>query len=187
MSKIGKLPIVIPEGVTLKINGQEVTAVGPKGQASLLLEKCLKVEINQSAAVITPIQTEPGFSGSLWGLRRSQLANLITGVQSGFEKILQLMGIGYRAKKEGETLVLNLGFSHPIKIEPQSGIKFSLEGETTVKVTGINRQQVGEVAAGIRSLKIPEPYKGKGIRYLDEVVRKKAGKAGKAGVAFGGK
>ena len=186
MSRIGKKPINIPEGVTVEINGQQTTVTGPKGKLSFQLGSDLVVEIKDKQVFLSNKKPQDRFVRALHGLTRSLLANMIEGVEKGFSKVLKIVGTGYRARLEGEKLVLSLGFSHPIEVKPPAGIKFEVEGNETIKVLGIDKNLVGQTAAKIRSFYPPEPYKGKGIRYQDESPRRKPGKAGKAGAMAGG-
>jgi large subunit ribosomal protein L6 len=178
MSRIGKLPISIPEGVTVEIKDNLVTVKGPKGELSEQIHKNIKVEIKDNEIICTP-KKDDKFSKSLHGLSRNLIANMVEGVTKGFEKRLEIIGVGYKAQAQGSKLILNLGFSHPIEYKAPDGITFDLDKDkkNIVIVSGINKQIVGEVAAKIRSYRKPEPYKGKGIRYIDEHVMRKAGKA----------
>lgn len=178
MSRIGKLPIEIPQGVEVAIDGQLVTAKGPLGTESVTVrdEIAIKKEDNQ---VILVRKNEERKTRALHGLSRTLVANTINGVKTGFEKKLELQGVGYRAAMQGKTLNLQLGYSHPINIEPPAGITIEVEANTKITIKGSNKQTVGDVAALIRSKRPPEVYKGKGVRYEGEYVRKKAGKAGK--------
>ncbi|HIU86810.1 TPA: 50S ribosomal protein L6 [Candidatus Spyradomonas excrementavium] len=178
MSRIGKAPIQIPDGVEVKIEGQVVTAKGPLGTETVEVrpEVALKLEGKE---LIVSIHNDDRKSRSLWGLSRTLLNNAIQGVKTGFEKKLEIQGVGYRANMEGTVLNLALGYSHPVKIEPPAGIKIAVEANTKITVSGANKQLVGDVAAAIRSKRPPEVYKGKGVRYEGEYVRRKAGKTGK--------
>jgi large subunit ribosomal protein L6 len=186
MSRIGKKPINIPEDVNVEINGQEVTTIGPKGRLSFQLSGDLSIEIKDKQIFLSNKKPENRSVRALYGLTRTLLANMIEGVEKGFSKVLKIVGTGYRARLEGEKLVLSLGFSHPVEVKPPAGIKFEVDGNDTIKVLGIDKILVGQTAAKIRSLYPPEPYKGKGIRYQDENPRRKPGKAGKAGAMAGG-
>lgn len=177
MSKIGKLPIQIKDGTTVTIEGRTVSVSGVKGQMSYTLPKGIRAELQDGRLVVNPEKTDSDLS-AMWGLARAQLANMVKGVDSGFEKKLELQGVGYRAQLQGNDLVLNLGYSHPVKFTPREGIKISV-ADNVISVSGVDKMLVGEVAAKIRSAKEPEPYKGKGIRYVGEQVRRKAGKAAK--------
>jgi large subunit ribosomal protein L6 len=180
MSRIGKQPVKIPEGVTLDLQGSVLVVKGPKGELKQKIRPELKVKINQGEVEINRKRNDK-FSRSLHGLVRSLVANMVEGVVQGYSKTLKLVGTGYRVSKEGEKLVLSLGFSHPVEIEPVEGIEFEVEDKETIKISGIDKGLVGQVAARIRQIRPPEPYKGKGIRYQDEKVRRKPGKAGKTG------
>lgn len=174
MSRIGKKPILIPENVEVKIEGQKVIVKGPKGELSKEIRPEIKVEIKEGKILVSP-QRETKQTKAFWGLTRTLLANAIEGVTVGFEKKLQIEGLGFRANLEEDNLVLKVGFTNPIKLKTPEGIRFSIE-KNIIIVSGIDKELVGQVAAKIRKVKPPEPYKGKGIRYLGEVVRKKVGK-----------
>lgn len=178
MSRIGKLPIEIPQGVEITIDGQTITAKGPLGTESITVreEIAIKKEDNQIVLVRT---NEERKTRALHGLSRTLVANAINGVKTGFEKKLELQGVGYRAAMQGTTLNLQLGYSHPINVEPPKGITIAVEANTKITIKGSNKQTVGDVAAEIRAKRPPEVYKGKGVRYEGEYVRKKAGKTGK--------
>lgn len=178
MSRIGKLPIPVPAGVDVKIDGQDVTVKGPKGELSLTVSSPISVTLDGGEVLVTRPNDERE-SRSLHGLTRTLIANNIHGVTEGFSKALEVVGTGYRVATKGESIEFALGYSHPITVDPPAGISFSVEGSNKVIVSGISKQAVGEVAANIRKLRKPEPYKGKGVRYEGEVVRRKAGKAGK--------
>lgn len=178
MSRIGKLPIPVPAGVTVNIAGSRVTVKGPKGE----LTRSLPAEMNIAQDGANLVVTRPSDASkhkAYHGLTRTLLANMVTGVSKGFEKTLDIVGVGYRAEKTGENLTLRLGFSHQVEVKPKPGIAFAVEGNNKIKVIGINKEDVGEIAAEIRSLKPPDHYKGKGIRYNGERVRTKPGKTGK--------
>lgn len=178
MSRIGKLPIELPQGVEVTIDGQTITAKGPLGTESVTVrdEVAITKEDNN---IILVRRDEERKTRALHGLSRTLVANAINGVKTGFEKKLELQGVGYRAAMQGTTLNLALGYSHPINIEPPKGISIEVEANTKITVKGTNKQTVGDVAAEIRSKRPPEVYKGKGVRYEGEYVRRKAGKAGK--------
>jgi large subunit ribosomal protein L6 len=178
MSRIGKLPIPVPAGVEVKIDGNNVEVKGPKGSLSLVVAEPIKVALEDGNVVVTRPDDERN-SRSLHGLTRTLIANQIHGVTQGFSKGLEIVGTGYRVTAKGSDLEFALGYSHPILVQPPKGITFTVEGNTKVVVSGIDKQAVGEVAANIRKLRKPEPYKGKGVRYAGEVIRRKAGKAGK--------
>ena len=178
MSRIGRLPIDIPAGVEVKIEeGNKVTVKGPKGT----LEKCLPVEMTIKVEDNQVVVTRPNDlkkMKSLHGLTRSLIANMITGVSEGYEKKLEINGVGYRAQKKGKEITINLGFSHPVVMTDPEGIETVMEGQNVIIVKGIDKEKVGQYAAEIRELRKPEPYKGKGIKYADEVIRRKVGKTG---------
>jgi large subunit ribosomal protein L6 len=178
MSRIGRMPVPIPSGVDVTINGREVTVTGPKGKLSL--EVAEPIEVSQRDGVITV--TRPNDEGNvraLHGLSRSLVANMVTGVTEGYRKTLEIVGVGYRVQAKGSNLEFSLGFSHPVTVSPPEGITLRVETPTRLVVEGIDKQQVGEVAANIRKLRKPDPYKGKGLRYSGEHIRRKVGKAGK--------
>lgn len=180
MSRVGKQPIPVPEGVTLTQSEGMVTVRGPKGQLSQLLPRSIRLTLSDGVAEVIR-EDEESETRALHGLTRSLLANMVTGVTSGFTKTLEITGVGYRAQKVGNNLSLSVGYSHPVEIHPPEGIEFTVETPTRLVVSGIDKQSVGEIAARVRRTRKPEPYKGKGIRYSDEVIRRKAGKAGRAG------
>ena len=178
MSRIGRMPVPVPSGVDVTINGREVTVTGPKGKLSL--EVAEPIEVSQRDGVITV--TRPNDEGNvraLHGLSRSLVANMVTGVTDGYRKTLEIVGVGYRVQAKGPSLEFSLGFSHPVTVAPPDGITLRVETPTRLVVEGIDKQQVGEVAANIRKLRKPDPYKGKGLRYSGEHIRRKVGKAGK--------
>lgn len=179
MSKIGRLPIIVDTNTSVTVNGQTISASGVKGQAELTLMPGVHVELAENVLTVSQVNPDDISGKAIFGLSRALLANLIKGVTTGFEKKLEIVGTGYRAQMQGETLVLSLGFSHPVKFTPRSGVKFSVE-ENIITVSGIHKDDVGEEAANVRGSKPPEPYKGKGIRYVNERVQRKAGKAAKA-------
>jgi large subunit ribosomal protein L6 len=178
MSRIGRLPIDIPAGVEIKIDGQDVAVKGPKGELSLTVANPIAVAIEDGQLLVTRPDDERQ-SRSLHGLTRTLIANQIVGVTDGYTKGLEVVGTGYRVAAKGDSLEFALGYSHSITVDPPAGISFAVEGNNKVTVIGIDKQAVGEVAANIRKLRKPEPYKGKGVRYAGEVVRRKAGKSGK--------
>lgn len=178
MSRIGKLPIEIPQGVEISIDGQTITAKGPLGTESVTVREEITIKKEDNTVVLVR-NNEERKTRALHGLSRTLVANAINGVKTGFEKKLELQGVGYRASMQGTTLNLLLGYSHPINIEPPAGITIAVEQNVNISVKGSNKQTVGDVAAAIRSKRPPEVYKGKGVRYVGEYVRKKAGKAGK--------
>ena len=178
MSRIGRLPIDVPGTVTVTIDGQAVTVKGPKGELSLTVKSPIKAKLEEGQVIVTRPDDERE-SRSLHGLTRTLIANQIQGVTEGYAKSLEVVGTGYRVQSTGSGITFALGYSHPITVEPPSGISFEVEGNNKLTVRGIDKQAVGEVAANIRKLRKPEPYKGKGVRYAGEVVRRKAGKSGK--------
>ncbi|MFU0805056.1 MAG: 50S ribosomal protein L6 [Pseudoclavibacter caeni] len=178
MSRIGKLPIQIPAGVEVLVDGQHVTVKGPKGQLELTVAAPITAAVDGDQVVVSRPDDERT-SRSLHGLTRTLIANDIEGVTKGYSKALQIVGTGYRAVAKGSAVEFSLGYSHTITVEPPEGITFVVEGQNKVIVQGIDKQAVGEVAAKLRKLRLPEPYKGKGVRYEGEQVRRKAGKAGK--------
>ena len=180
MSRIGKLPVTVPSGVDVTIDGQTVTVKGPKGQLSHVVAEPIAVDRDEDGAIAVTRPDDQRKSKELHGLSRTLIANLVTGVTDGYEKKLEIVGVGYRVISKGPTeLEFALGFSHPVKIKAPEGITFNVEAPTRFAVLGIDKQQVGEVAANIRKIRKPEPYKGKGVRYAGERVRRKVGKAGK--------
>jgi large subunit ribosomal protein L6 len=177
MSRIGKRPVTLPGNVKVNINGQTVTIEGPKGTLSQTLRPEVKVVIEDGTILVTRTGDDKD-ERSLHGLSRTLVANMVEGVTNGFTKSLELVGVGYRATLQGRKLVLTVGYSHPVEIDPPQGIEIAVEGANKVHVKGSDKQLVGDVAADIRSVRPPEPYKGKGIKYAGEVVRRKAGKSG---------
>jgi len=178
MSKIGKLPIEIKSGTTVQIDGKIVSVTGVKGQMSYTLPEGITVKQEDNHLLVARVKDSRELN-AFWGLARAQLANLIKGVDTGFEKKLELQGVGYRAQMQGNDIVLSLGFSHPVKFTPKDGIKIAV-ADNIITISGSDKMLVGELASEIRASRKPEPYKGKGIRYVGEVVRRKAGKAAKA-------
>lgn len=182
MSKIGKAPVIIPEGVTVSIEGNKITISGVKGNLSRSFPREVSFEV-KDGKVLVSCKKETKVAKSLFGTTRALINNMVLGVSRGWVKELELVGTGYRAEVNGKELVLTIGFSHPVKIESPEGINFKVE-KTIITVEGPDRELVGQIAANIRSVRPPEPYQGKGIKYRDEVVRRKAGKAAKtAGAA----
>lgn len=181
MSRVGKEPIEIPGNVTVELKGGCVVIEGPLGKLEQEVRREIRVEI-KNGKIFVFRKKEDKLAKSLHGLTRTLISNMIEGAIKGFSKTLELHGTGYRAKLEAKKLVLQVGFSHPVVVEPPEGIEFKLKGEKEIIVSGIDKQLVGNTAAAIRSIKKPEPYKGKGIRYKEEVVRRKPGKAAKVGV-----
>lgn len=174
MSRIGKKPILIPEDVQVKIEGQKITIKGPKGELSKEFRPEVEVSVEDKKILINP-QYETKLAKAIWGTTRAILANMIKGVKEGFEKKLEIEGLGFKAQLSGEKLILSLGFSHPIEVKKPNGINFSVE-KNIITVSGIDKELVGQTAAFIRKLKLPEPYKGKGIKYLGEKIKRKMGK-----------
>ena len=179
MSRIGKLPITVPSGVDVAVDGQAVTVKGPKGSLSLTVAEPLTVERGDNGALAVQRPNDERLSKSLHGLTRTLIANMVTGVTDGYVKQLEIVGVGYRVQAKGKDLEFSVGYSHTVVVTPPEGISFAVDGPTKFSVSGIDKQQVGQVAANIRKIRKPEPYKGKGIRYAGEQVRRKVGKAGK--------
>ena len=177
MSRIGKLPIPVPSAVKVDISGADVVVTGPKGNLRRTVNSDMRLVLEDGRLIVTRPSDEPRHR-AMHGLTRALVANMVQGVDQGFRRTLELVGVGYRAQKQGSKLVLALGFSHPVEVEPPAGITFEVEGPR-VHIDGIDKEQVGQVAADIRKLRPPEPYLGKGIRYQGERVRRKAGKSGK--------
>ena len=178
MSRIGKKPVEIPSGVEVKLDGQTITVKGPKGTETVTVRDEIKMSVQDNHIILEPLNDERK-TGALHGLSRTLVANAIEGVSKGFEKKLEIQGVGYRANMEGTKLNLVLGFSHPVLIDPPEGITITVDANTKISVKGSNKQTVGDVAALIRSKRPPEVYKGKGVKYEGEYIRRKAGKAGK--------
>jgi len=179
MSRIGKLPVTVPAGVDVTIDGQTVTVKGPKGTLSHTVVEPIKVERDEDGAIVVKRPDDERRNKAYHGLTRSLVNNLVVGVTQGFEKKLDIVGVGYRVALKGSNLEFALGFSHPVVVEPPEGITFAVESPTRFSVSGIDKQLVGETAANIRKIRKPEPYKGKGVRYAGENVRRKVGKTGK--------
>jgi len=178
MSRIGRMPVAIPSGVDVTIDGRQVTVKGPKG--TLSLEIVQPIEVKQADGTITVTRpSDEGEIRALHGLSRSLIANMVTGVTDGYRKTLEIVGVGYRVQAKGKDLEFSLGYSHPVPVSPPDGITFRVETPTRLVVEGIDKQQVGEAAANLRKLRKPDPYKGKGVRYQGEQIRRKVGKAGK--------
>jgi len=181
MSRVGQAPVPIPAGVEIKIEGRQVTVTGPKGELSRTLPEALSVAVEGGELTVSR-QDEERESRALHGLFRSLIANMVVGVTEGYRRGLEIVGVGYRATAQGDrALELAVGYSHPVRVEAPEGITFEVPSNTRIDVVGIDKEKVGQVAADIRKIRKPEPYKGKGIRYQDEVVRRKAGKAASAG------
>ncbi|EHR37105.1 50S ribosomal protein L6 [Facklamia languida] len=178
MSRIGKAPVTIPAGVTIEMDGQTVTVKGPKGELTRSISPNIELSIEENEITFTrPDDSKE--NRSLHGTTRSIINNMVVGVSEGYKKELQLIGVGYRAQKQGKKLVLNVGLSHPVEFEESEGVSFEVPSNTSIIVQGYNKEKVGELAANIREVRPPEPYKGKGIRYVDEYVIRKEGKTGK--------
>ncbi len=180
MSRIGRLPIAVPAGVDIDIDGRNVTVKGPKGSLSRSLHPEIGVARDGDSIVVTR-PSEAKTHKQLHGLTRTLVNNMVVGVTTGYRKGLEITGVGYRAALVGRKLQLNLGYSHPVEIDPPAGISFEVENPTRLAVVGIDKELVGEIAARVRATRKPEPYKGKGVRYAGEQIRRKAGKAGKIG------
>ncbi len=177
MSRVGKLPVTIPSGVKCELKGSHLKVTGPKGSLERTLNSEMNVTVDDSAVTITRPTDQPEHR-AMHGLTRALVQNMVTGVTSGYARVLVINGVGYRAAMQGKSLSLSVGYSHPVAIEPPDGITFTVEGTQTIKVEGIDKQLVGQVAANVRAWRKPEPYKGKGIRYENEQIRRKVGKAG---------
>ena len=180
MSRIGRSPITVPAGVTVTLDGRSITVTGPKGELHRDLHPDMIVR-QEDGTLVVERPSEAKTHKQLHGLTRTLVANMVEGVTNGYRKGLEITGVGYRAQKVGDKLQLSLGYSHPIEIEPPTGISFDLENPTRLAVVGIDKELVGQVAAQVRATRKPEPYKGKGVRYAGEYIRRKAGKAGKIG------
>ncbi len=180
MSRIGRQPILVPAGVEVSFDGPVITVQGPKGTLTRSLPPAMTIETVDGTLVVTR-PSEAKVHKQLHGLTRTLVANMVVGVTTGYRKSLEISGVGYRAQKVGDKLQLNLGYSHPVEIAPPEGISFELETPVKLAVVGIDKELVGQVAAKVRATRKPEPYKGKGVRYAGEVIRRKAGKAGKIG------
>ncbi|GIP55770.1 MULTISPECIES: 50S ribosomal protein L6 [Paenibacillus] len=178
MSRIGRKPITVPSGVDVTLDHSVITVKGPKGTLTRELHKDMKVTV-QDNEIVVERPSDNKLHRSLHGTTRSVVSNMVSGVTEGFTKTLELVGVGYRASKSGEKLVLNVGYSHPVEITPEPGIAFEVPSNTKIIVSGINKERVGEYAANIRAVREPEPYKGKGIKYEGERIIRKEGKAGK--------
>ncbi|MBT3241084.1 MAG: 50S ribosomal protein L6 [Chloroflexi bacterium] len=180
MSRIGRMPVVIPDGVSIEIKGTHVKVKGTKGELSHTFPAVVEIKKEEEGVVVTP-KSDEKFSRAMYGTTRAVIQNMVTGVTDGFEKFLEIHGVGYRAEMKGKNIVLNVGYSHPIEMEPPEGTTFEvLERNNLIRVAGIDKQVVGQISAVIRKTRPPEPYKGKGIRYRDEFVKRKAGKSGAA-------
>ena len=179
MSRIGRLPIPVPSGVDVAIDGQTVSVKGPKGSLSHTVAAPIAVERTEDGVLQVTRPDDERASRALHGLSRTLIANMITGVTEGYSKTLEIVGVGYRVQARGTDLEFALGYSHPVPVKAPDGITFTVEAPTRLRVTGIDKQQVGQVAANIRKLRKPDPYKGKGVRYQGEVIKRKVGKTGK--------
>jgi large subunit ribosomal protein L6 len=179
MSRVGRLPIAVPKEVSIKIEGRSVTVKGPKGELNRDFNEGITVKQENSQLLVSRSRDD-GKTRALHGLSRALLANMVEGVTKGFERTLEIVGVGYRAQKTGDKIVMNVGFSHPVELAPVSGVTFAVEGANRLKVSGIDKERVGEVASKIVAIKPHDDYKGKGIRYAGSPVRLKPGKAGKA-------
>lgn len=182
MSRIGNLPITIPSGVTVEITGQDVSVTGPKGSLKMGIQSGIKAAV-QDGKVLVKRSNDQKQVKALHGLTRNLIANMITGVTNLWSKDLELVGVGFRAVVNGNKLVLNVGYSHPVEIIAPGGITFEVADNTKIKVSGVDKQLVGQVAANIKKVRVPDVYKGKGIRYAGEYIRKKVGKSAKVGAA----
>jgi len=178
MSRVGQMPITVPQGVAVNIREGEVSVTGAKGELRRSFNPDMSITLNDNSLIVSR-PSDSRVHRSLHGLTRSLLANMVEGVTEGFEKVLEIVGVGYRAEKAGDKIVLRIGFSHLVEVPPLPGVSLGVEGGTRLKVTGIDKEVVGEMAARIRAIRPPDAYKGKGIRYAGESVRLKAGKAGK--------
>ncbi|MFZ4066457.1 MAG: 50S ribosomal protein L6 [Phenylobacterium sp.] len=175
MSRIGKKAVPTPAGVTVTIEGQTLTVKGPKGQLSWTLPEEVELR-HEGAELLVSKRVETTRAQAMWGLSRTLVSNMVVGVSAGYEEALELVGVGYRAQLKGDDLSLQLGFSHEVNLPPPEGISFAVPKQTEIRISGIDKQAVGEIAARIRRIRPPEPYKGKGVRYLGEKVRRKEGK-----------
>jgi large subunit ribosomal protein L6 len=178
VSRIGKQPITVPSGVQVQIDGQRVSVKGPKGELQREVHGDIRVHLDDGKVSVTRTSDLP-YHRALHGLTRALLSNMVTGVSTGFSKTLELLGVGYRAQQMGQNIQIAVGYSHPVDVKAPSGIQLEVEGTSRIHVRGVDKELVGQTAAEIRSIRPPEPYKGKGIRYEGEHVRRKAGKAGK--------
>ena len=179
MSRIGKQPVLVPAGVDVNIDGQSVSVKGPKGTLALDVAEPISVSCNDDGAIVVTRPNDERLNRSLHGLSRTLVANLITGVTEGYTTKMEIFGVGYRVVLKGQTLEFALGYSHPVVIEAPEGITFAVETPTKFSISGIDKQKVGQISANIRRLRRPDPYKGKGVRYEGEQIRRKVGKTGK--------
>ncbi len=180
MSRIGRMPVEIPAGVEVKLNGHDMTVKGPKGTLSATFHNNMSI-VKEGNAIVVTRPDDQKLNRSLHGLTRALIANMVTGVSKGFEKNLEIIGVGFRAQKQGKKLVLTLGYSHPVEMEEPEGITIEVPAPDKISIKGVDKQLVGEVAAKIREKRPPEPYKGKGIKYVGEVIIRKEGKTGGKG------
>ena len=178
MSRIGRMPVAVPAGVDVSIDGRQVTVKGPRGELSLAVAEPIDV-VREDGVIRVTRPNDEGPVRALHGLSRTLIANMVTGVTDGYRKTLEIVGVGYRVQAKGRDLEFSLGYSHPVVVSPPEGVTFRVEAPTRFVVEGIDKQQVGEIAAQIRKLRKPDPYKGKGVRYQGEQIRRKVGKAGK--------
>ena len=178
MSRVGKKPVEIPAGVTVTLNGNTVTVKGPKGELTRTFHSDIEIKVEDNIVNVSR-PTDEKLHRSLHGTTRAIIANMVEGVSKGFERNLELIGVGYRAQKQGKKLVLNVGYSHPVEIEAEEGLEIEVPANTKITIKGTDKERVGALAANIRDVRPPEPYKGKGIRYAGEQVRRKEGKTGK--------
>lgn len=185
MSRIGDAPVIIPAGVTVEKNDRMVTVTGPKGNLKLETNKRINVEVSDGKILVKRKNNEK-FIKAMHGLTRNLIANMISGVTKGWSKDLELVGVGFRAQTSGNKLILNVGYSHPVEIVAPEGISFEVTENTKIRVSGIDKYMVGQTSADIKKIRVPDVYKGKGIRYAGEYIRKKAGKSGKVGAAGAG-
>ncbi len=179
MSRIGKVPIAIPQGVVVKIDGNKVAVKGGKGELSRIFHPDITISMKDKTLVVACPQGGKEY-GALWGLTRTLLANMVNGVTKGFERYLEISGVGYRAQTAGDKLILQVGYSHPVEFQPPRGVSITVEGANRLKISGIDKEAIGEVAAQVRAIRPTDSYKGKGIKYVEEKLRLKPGKAGKA-------
>jgi large subunit ribosomal protein L6 len=179
MSRVGRMPITVPPGVAVSIESGEVTVKGPKGELRRRLDPEMKIALDNNTLTVSRPSDSKGHR-SMHGLTRALLANMVEGVNSGFEKSLEIVGVGYKAEKSGDKLVLRVGYSHPVTVSPLPGVSLAVEGINRIKVAGVSKEAVGEMSAKIRAIRPPDAYKGKGIRYSGEIVHLKPGKAGRA-------
>ena len=179
MSRIGRMPVEVPQGVEVEIKGSHVRVKGPKGQLEHTFPAAMDISM-EDGQIVVKSPSDDGRHRAMHGMTRALVNNMVVGVTQGFEKVLEVNGVGYRAELKGENLILNVGYSHPVEVKPPNGIAFEVDTRTRqIKIQGYDKAVVGQIAADIRKVRPPEPYKGKGIKYLDERIRRKAGKAGK--------